>query len=318
MPGHIPWNEELETLLLHCVIVKGAHICGGKKVTQTWGEVNEMFFNQDALKDSKEAHYTPGNFRKLRTKFQNVLTTVENDIATGNQSGKEGELSELYRNVQTISDDIALKDAMKEAGGDLRAKLNETEQEVLSKSGPLKRKLLNGEIIDNTRADHPAPLSFDERLLMLAAGPGQNDHSRGNNAVEEVFEVAFLEWIDLTKKTVTGLADCVGVNATHHADLDDIGLKTLVSIYCTREANFSARVFKDEVRAMELPMVAASKLYMGLQEWRRQFELEQDVADDMMTSVTTTTSNSSSSSSSASPVSSIGMASPLAFVRRGA
>ena len=46
MPGaQLPWNEELETLLLYCVIVKGSHICGGKKVTQTWSEVNDMFYD---------------------------------------------------------------------------------------------------------------------------------------------------------------------------------------------------------------------------------------------------------------------------------
>ena len=99
MPGQIPWNEDLETSLFDCVIVKGAHICSGKKVTQTWSDVNDMFFNQAVLQDYRESRYRPDNFRKLRVKFQNVLTRVENDIATGNQSGKEGELSQLYRHV---------------------------------------------------------------------------------------------------------------------------------------------------------------------------------------------------------------------------
>ena len=52
MPGvQLPWNEEFETLLLHCVLVKGSHICGGKKVSQSWSEVNDIFYEQDLLAD---------------------------------------------------------------------------------------------------------------------------------------------------------------------------------------------------------------------------------------------------------------------------
>ena len=287
-------------------------------MTQSWSEVNDMFFNQAELRDYRESHYTPGNFRKLRVKFQNVLTRVENDIATGNQSGKEGEWSQLYRHVQTVSDDIAEKDASKEAGEDQRAKLNETELEVIAKSGPLKRKLLNGEIIDNTRADHAAPLSFDDRLILLATGSRQNDRNRVH-AAEEMFEVQFLQWIDLKMRTMASLQNSVGVSAQHSEDLEEIGLKTLVSIYCTRESNFAARVFKDELRAMELPMVVASKLYMGLQEWRRQFELEKEVDDEVTTTVSissTTSSTSRVSGVSNATVSSLGMASPSALLRK--
>jgi len=56
-------------------------------------------------------------------------------------------------------------------------------------------------------------------------------------------------------RTVASLPNGVTeVNAQHSGDLEKIKPKTLVSIYCTQESIFSAPVFKDEVRAMELSM----------------------------------------------------------------
>ena len=67
----LPWNDELETLLLYCVLAKGAHICSGKKITQTWTSVNDMFFDQPQLQEYKDMHYKQGGngHRKLREKF---------------------------------------------------------------------------------------------------------------------------------------------------------------------------------------------------------------------------------------------------------
>ena len=58
----------------------------------------------------------------------------------------------------------------------------------------MKRKLLNGEITDNTRAGHAIPLLFDNILIMLVTGSRQNDRNRIRTAEEE-FEVQFLKWI---------------------------------------------------------------------------------------------------------------------------
>ena len=88
------------------------------------------------------------------------------------------------------------------------------------------------------------------------------------------------------------------MNASYLADIEDIGLKVLVSIYCTRGGNFAARAFKEELREMELPMLACSKIYMGLQEWRREFESLQKLS---ITNVT---------AADATSVSSLGMSSP--------
>lgn len=54
MPSHIPWTEALDLVLLQCVISKGAHTCGGKKVTATWSAACDMFFGQDEILELKE------------------------------------------------------------------------------------------------------------------------------------------------------------------------------------------------------------------------------------------------------------------------
>ena len=44
--------------------------------------------------------------RKIRDKYDSTLLKVTKDIQKGNQSGKEGDLSEIYRLVKQINDDI--------------------------------------------------------------------------------------------------------------------------------------------------------------------------------------------------------------------
>ena len=151
MAPQIPWSEPLETLLLHCVIVKGAHVCGGKKVTQSWNDVNDMFFQQSETAALKEPHYVSGNARKLRDKYKSLLENVQRDIESGNQSGKEGEQSDLYKHTQTIYNDILEKETEKEYGAVLKEKLNEAEKTILSQAGALKKRQLDGTLVDFTR-----------------------------------------------------------------------------------------------------------------------------------------------------------------------
>jgi hypothetical protein len=61
----------------------------------------------------RAAHYKADNHRKIRDKFENILNEVQKDIETGNQSGKDGELSEKYLLVQQIKEEIDDQDAEK-------------------------------------------------------------------------------------------------------------------------------------------------------------------------------------------------------------
>jgi hypothetical protein len=309
MAPQIPWNEELETVLLACVISKGTHVCSKKKVTQSWNEVNDMFFAQPELTDLKDTYYVSGNIRKLREKYKTIVANIEKDIADGNQSGKEGELSKLYQHVCTICEDISEKDAEKVAATALREKLNETERMALEQAGPLKRKQLDGDITDNTRSDHIAPLSFDEKLFMLATA-GNKKAKKSYD--EDNLEVALLKWINNTQQSLLEMYIHSAIDVQYRQDIEDIGLKTLVSSYCSSKSTDNASLtFKTELREMGLPMVVCTKVYMCLQEWLRQLEEAGEnhfVSSDDSTAVTT-------SSNASSNISSVGMFSPLTNAR---
>ena len=299
---HIPWNEELETLLLHCVIVQGAHICGGKKVTETWNSANEMFFDQDDTKNLRTLHYKANNPRKLRDKYSNVMEVVQRDIETGNQSGKEGDLSLLYQHVNQIAQDIEEKDAKKDAANDLREKLNATEKDVLASSGPLKRKLISGEIIDNTSGEKRGRRTFNDELLsIMKAMDTEESSAKTNTRAQDEFEQNFTSWVFGSHLTLEDLLTAGEVRERFHDDVEDIGLKTLLNIYCcTQRVNFDDQTFKKELQAMELPMVVCSKLYMALQGWRRQHQAQQR---SLWTTEPLTTPSGSSSSTSVSSLS---------------
>ena len=301
---HIPWDEALETLLLHCIIVQGAHICGGKKVTETWNSVNEMFFDQDNTTELRDLHYKENNPRKLRDKYNNVMEVVQCDIETGNQSGKEGDLSLLYQHVNQIAQDIEEKEAKRDAAKDLRDKLNATEKEVLASSGPLKRKLISGEIVDNTSGDRKGRRTFNDELLSIMKAMDTEESSKNiDSRGQDEFEQSFTSWVFKSNLSLHDLLTDGEVRERYHDDVEDIGLKTLLNIYCcTQKVNFDDQTFKKELRAMELPMVVCSKLYMALQGWRREHQAQHRP-------LWSTDSLATPSSSSSSSVSSLSMTS---------
>jgi hypothetical protein len=229
MAPQIPWSEPLETLLLHCVIVKGAHVCGGKKVTQSWNDVNDMFFQQSETAALKEPHYVSGNARKLRDKYKSLLENVQRDIESGNQSGKEGEQSDLYKHTQTIYNDILEKETEKEYGAVLKEKLNEAEKTILSQAGALKKRQLDGTLVDNTRSDREPLPSFDERMYMLATA-GRGGTSKAKVYDESELEIRMLRWIEKSEKMLLDVYFYSNIDDKYRPAIEEIGLQTLVSI----------------------------------------------------------------------------------------
>ena len=61
-----------------------------------------LSFTEKHLKfdDKGEADY-----RKLKDHYRSVMLHVVQDIETGNQSGKEGDLSEMYKLVKKLDDE---------------------------------------------------------------------------------------------------------------------------------------------------------------------------------------------------------------------
>ena len=57
----------------------------------------------------RAAHYKADNHRKIRDKCENILNEVQKDIETGNQSGKDGELSEKHLLVRQLKKKLMTK-----------------------------------------------------------------------------------------------------------------------------------------------------------------------------------------------------------------
>jgi hypothetical protein len=74
--------------------------------------------------------------RRMQDHYKSLSRSVYKDICTGNQSGKEGEESEVYKLVEqlrTESDQAeALENEVKKDGVDLQDRLNETVDTVLN------------------------------------------------------------------------------------------------------------------------------------------------------------------------------------------
>ena len=182
-------------------------------------------------------------------------------------------MNEKYTHAKQILDEISDKLAEKEAGAELRQKLNATEKQILAQSGPLKRKQLDGQIVDNTKKEKKTVPTFEQTLLQLASPTGSSGSGNGKlYAEEESFEIRFKEWVVKEERGVNELLMCAEIYDGSGDAVEDIGMKTLISIYCTRGSNFSAQVFKKELKDMEIPMKVCSKVYCALQEWRREFE----------------------------------------------
>lgn len=289
----LQWNEARVVLLLNLVIAKGLHLKEGQKgVSAEWAELNKDFFKNDLLIDFK-ANYNPDEkrgWRKLKDKFILTMQTVKRNIECGNQTGGECDRSQLSKLVEQIKNDQ--DGAGEDDGEEERLKKETTEFEALalqvmasgepveqklgSKSSKLsqgngKRKHIDGSntnpAIKKTGTGDP-PASFESILSAYLL----DDQSRTVPiSGEEACERSMNDWVKLMKKDISSAmleAKIVDANSFTSNKLEEIGIEVLISIYCTRGENFSARLFKEAMAAEGLSSITCHKLYALMQSWR--------------------------------------------------
>ena len=137
--GQIIWIVPLLVLLLEIVIQVGAHIASGKFTAIKWSEVHAIFFDsEECVQYKTETFYKKDEYRKLKEKFGRVMRSISEDIATGNQSGKSGEMSKVYELVQRIEnevdDDREEREEKKQNAEDQHKAIEKCETDVLTKS----------------------------------------------------------------------------------------------------------------------------------------------------------------------------------------
>jgi hypothetical protein len=130
MTINIPWTDKLVLILLKCVLIKEAYLCdGSKNVSQIWKEVHNLFFNQDELEHIKNDGFETQSYRKFREKFKSIMTEVVKDIETGNQSGKEKDLSKILIRRQRFKNQKLKK---------IKLKLSQTKTEIIKQVQKIK------------------------------------------------------------------------------------------------------------------------------------------------------------------------------------
>jgi len=137
----------------------------------------------------------------------------------------------------------------------------------------LERRPSRNRYIDSRKSSKLNKISFEEELLGFLKN---DDKKRSQKVFEEIIEVEINSWIQRKRKDVNDLMKEAALNIGTQAisdlfvALENISLAVLVSIYCTRGENFSAKLFKDSICAEEgvLPL-HAHKLYVVMQKWRK-------------------------------------------------
>ena len=143
---NLPWNDQMVLALLKVVYETKAHLqTHNKNVSIYWHNVTTKFFDQPDCIIFKDKHLAidpdskQADYRKLRDKYNKVIETVQLDIEKGNQSGKEGDLSPLYKLVKLINDEIDVQDdekaTAKENAASDKHQLGTNEVTVLSTVG---------------------------------------------------------------------------------------------------------------------------------------------------------------------------------------
>jgi hypothetical protein len=80
--------------------------------------------------------------------------------------------------------------------------------------------------------------------------------------------------------------------------LEELGLETIVNIYCAIGEGFNQKIFKDQIRDMDVPAAATHKMYYCLQKWRSKAQdlRDAEAADKNNTSFSSNNSTSSNNS----------------------
>jgi len=277
----LPWTEDMVVTLLNLVILKKAHLANGcKGIKEIWNDVNNAFFMQSCMEPFRALHYKMDNHRKIRDKYENVLSEVQADIERGNQSGKEGKISEKYSMVKQIKEEIDEHEYEKANNGELKRKLDANADEILKTAKVLKpmegygrRKLVDGTISGGSdesgstkaSASKKHLSSFDEKLLSYLEK--DNDVSK-QTCKEEVVEEQIKAWIKHHDKNELDVVTEGKLPDAFFEMVVYIGIDVLLSIYCSRNMNFSPVYFKEQLVLLNVGFLETHKIYVVLNQWR--------------------------------------------------
>ncbi len=270
------WTEQMLETMMHEVYQKKLHLMANKAGSKgAWEEFLDHLFEQRDFIPLKTAYYKRGNPRNIRKKYQDTLDLIKRDLETGNQSGKEGERSTLYKLVENIFYDIDEAEATKKSAEDLKRKLDENVDLVLAEGGRKKPtkgwgvrmgldgQLDSGSTTTSSVSSKTASPSFEEQLLNMLKEP----ISQAQDVVEETVKDTMQEYLESSDKNIY---DCIlesRIAGDCAEQVNELGLDVLISIYCARGLNFAQEPFKTALEKVGISVLACHKAYALLQKW---------------------------------------------------
>jgi len=296
---YIPWNEGLICLLLNIVLNKGAHKAKKNEVKKRWNAVNEAFFNHDKLQPFRLDVYKEGNPRKLRDKFQQVLSAGKEVLESDNKLDIPDEFRARYQLLQMImidsSDDEDENDLNDEHNEEERDEQDDSVEETARAAVPsnnIQLDINEGDLFLPMNKNNINPTHKRKRDLPMCADNSamklRRDlvEDRLMKLIEDRIDTStvfiesetkdrLLTFANTHRKTTDSLlaeAKVLNVDEKSLAILRDIGLDVMIDIYCTRGHELRVHEFKAAIVEMELTPLIAHKLYNALEQWRLQCE----------------------------------------------
>ncbi len=296
---YIPWNEGLICLLLNIVLNKGAHKAKKNEVKKRWNAVNEAFFNHDKLQPFRLDVYKEGNPRKLRDKFQQVLSAGKEVLESDNKLDIPDEFRARYQLLQMImidsSDDEDENDLNDEHNEEERDEQDDSVEETTRAAVPsnsIQLDINEGDLFLPMNKNNINPTHKRKRDLPMCADNSamklRRDlvEDRLMKLIEDRIDTStvfiesetkdrLLTFANTHRKTTDSLlaeAKVLNVDEKSLAILRDIGLDVMIDIYCTRGHELRVHEFKAAMVEMELTPLIAHKLYNALEQWRLQCE----------------------------------------------
>ena len=307
-PGNLPWTESMDLCLLKLVNQFGAHLPhieveapAAKSTTAAapkngapkfhpkpadrWRDLTAAFFlAPDGGLPFAERHYKLDDkglpdYRKVRDHFYTMKQKVVQDIETGNQSGKEGDLSEKYKLVQSIVEESdaaeAAKATKKQEGKDLKDKLDNTTEDIIN------GKKHNANKERAAKKAKQLGQTLEGKMLAYLDTMASNAHVSDDQRRAKLKEVV----IDQLQQYILSKGHCLeaflfeAFSITASANppfelqmaIEDLGgLSMLIEVYCSRDDNFEPGKFKIAMGEFGIGPREARIMYVRLDKWRKE------------------------------------------------
>lgn len=313
----LPWTDDMNLVLLKLVQHHGAHLphitydkknpkpTNGRPVYHSkpadrFREVTKDFYNDPngglPFKDKFFKLKKDGtvDYRRINDHYDTLCRDVIEDISTGNQSGKEGDLSEVYKLVQSLTKDAdeaeALKAGDKKEGVELKERLDTTVDQVINgkknnanKNTAVKIKMADGSIVIDAEREakrlKAMGNTLDGKLVQfLETAMAKNDSAIDQQAaaIENIL-VQMKQYILFKGHCLEAFlfeAFSLTTNRVPPGDLQEKindmgGLDMLIECYCARDDNFEPTKFKNLMSDFEIPAREARIMHVRLDKWRK-------------------------------------------------